>query len=391
MSLDLAPVVEGLLSLGGPGTHPAGAVVGVRWGSETAVASGGYAVLAGSGRDTRPMTPDTRLDLASVTKVASTTALAMRLVASGDLDLDRPVAAYLAHVTGDHGAVRVRHLLEHTSGLPPWLPLYCRTTDHDEALRLASAAPLQSEPGARWTYSDFGMITLGAVLESVTGLRQDDAFAALVAAPLGLQRTGYGPVPAPEAAASGDGDVIEQVMVASGTPYRVDARVEDFDGWRQEPQVGVVNDGNAAHALGGVAGHAGLFSSVPDLLRLGRALVDNPVVPAEVVDAFTRPLAVDPGRALGFRLATFSLAGEEVPLAVHGGFTGTHLAVALDRDLVIAVAATRLHGTTGTPAQPLAARESLVSIDEIASTALGGVASALAQTLDASPTQTGAP
>ena len=391
MSVDLAPVVDELLSLGGPGTHPAGAVVGVRCGGETAVASGGYAVLAGAGRDARPMTPDTRLDLASVTKVASTTALAMRLVASGDLDLDRPVAAYLPDVTGDHEGVRVRHLLEHTSGLPPWLPLYCRTTDRDEALRLASAAPLQSEPGARWSYSDLGMITLGRVLERVTGLRQDDAFAALVAAPLGLLRTGYGPVPAPEAAASGDGDVIEQEMVASGAPYRVDARVEDFVGWRQEPQVGVVNDGNAAHALGGVAGHAGLFSSVPELLRLGRALVDTSVVPAEAVDRFTRPLAVDPCRGLGFRLATLTLGGEDVPLAVHGGFTGTHLAVALDRDLVIAVAATRLHGTTGTSARPLVPRESLVSTDEIASAALSGVARALAQTLDASPTQTGAP
>ena len=391
MSLDLAPVVEELLSLGAPRAHPAGAVVGVWSGGVTAVASGGCAVLPGSGRDARPMTPDTRLDLASVTKVASTTAIAMRLVASGDLDLDRPVAAYLPGLGGDHARVRVRHLLEHTSGLPPWLPLYCRTTDRDEALRLASTAPLQSQPGARWTYSDLGMITLGGVLERVTGLRQDDAFAALVAGPLGLQRTGYGPVPASEAAASGDSDLIEREMVSSGTPYRVDARVEDFAGWRREPQVGVVNDGNAAHALEGVAGHAGLFSTVPELLGLGRALVDTTVVPPDVVDTFTRPLAVAPNRALGFRLATLTLAGEEVPLAVHGGFTGTHLAVALDRDLVIAVAATRLHGTTGTPARPLTPRESLVSPGEIAGAALRGVAHALAQTLDASPTQTGAP
>jgi CubicO group peptidase (beta-lactamase class C family) len=344
------------------------------------------------------MTADARLDLASVTKVASTTALAMLLVASGDLDLERPVAAHLPHVSGDHETVRVRHLLEHTSGLPPWLPLYCRTTDRDEALRLASTAPLQSQPGARWTYSDLGMITLGAVLEAVTGMRQDDAFAALVAEPLGLERTGYGPVPPEEAAASGDSDVIERDMVACSSPYPVDARVEDFAGWRLEPQVGVVNDGNAAHALGGVAGHAGLFSTVPELLRLGGALLDPSFVPAEVSEAFTRPLPVEPGQALGFRLATLALGAERVPLAVHGGFTGTHLAVALDRDLVIAVAATRLYGTTGTPDHPLTTRDSLVSTDEVAATALTGVARAVEQaldqavdqTLDAARTQTGA-
>ena len=125
---------------------------------------------------------------------------------------------------------------------------------------------------------------------------------------------------------------------------------------------------------------------------------DASFVPAEVVEAFTRPLAVAAARALGFRLATLVVACEEVPLAVHGGFTGTYLAVALDRDLVIAVAATRLHGTTGTPARPLAPRDSLVPTDEIATAALTGVARALDrafdQTVDVGPatrTQTGAP
>ncbi len=274
MTLDLDPVVRALLGLGRAGTHPAGAVVGVLAGAESSVAAGGYAVLPGEGREGRPMTVDTCLDLASVTKVASTTALVMRLVADGALDLDAPIAAYLPEVGTDRATVRVRHLLEHTSGLPPWLPLYCRTTDREEAQRLAATAPLESEPGTRWVYSDLGMITLGAVVERVTGRRQDAAFAELVAAPLGLRRTGYGPVATEGAAASGDGDVIEHTMVASGDPYPVDARVEDFAGWRAEPQVGVVNDGNAAHALGGVAGHAGLFATVPELLRLGGALLD---------------------------------------------------------------------------------------------------------------------
>jgi CubicO group peptidase (beta-lactamase class C family) len=343
------------------------------------------------------MTVDTRLDLASVTKVASTTALAMGLVAEGSLDLESPLTAYLPDVGGDHATVRVRHLLEHTSGLPPWLPLYCRTALRDEAVLLAATAPLVSEPGTRWAYSDLGMIALGAVIEGVTGQRQDLAFAERIARPLGLERTGYGPVPAAAAAASGDSDVLERAMVASGDPYPVDSRVEDFTGWRSGPLIGVVNDGNAAHALGGVAGHAGLFATVPELLELGHWLVSSSSPPG-VVAAFTRPLAVAPDRALGFRLATTAVAGQVVPLAVHSGFTGTFLAVALDRDFVVAVAATRLHGTTGTPRCPLAPRTLLVSTEEIAEHALAGVAAALEadgglppRTAHPRPPQTGAP
>jgi CubicO group peptidase (beta-lactamase class C family) len=272
----------------------------------------------------------------------------------------------------------VRHLLEHTSGLPPWRPLYCRTTDRDEALALAAATPLVAPPGTRWAYSDLGMVALGSVLERVTGLRQDVLFEQRLARPLGLRRTGYGPVPAHEAAVSGDSDVVEQEMLASGEPYAVEDRVEDFGGWRSGPVVGVVGDGNAAHALGGVAGHAGLFATVPELLHLGASLLDPEEVPPEVTGRFTAPLAVAPERGLGFRLAHVDVAGERVPLAVHGGFTGTFLGIALDRDLVVAAAATRLHGTTGTPWGPLTPRAALVPVDDVAATTLTGVATALA-------------
>jgi CubicO group peptidase (beta-lactamase class C family) len=333
------------------------------------------------------MTVGTCLDLASVTKVASTTALAMLLVADGALELDAPVAAYVPEARGDHARVLVRHLLEHTSGLPPWLPLYCSTTVREEALTLAATTPLVSEPGTRWSYSDLGMIALGAVIERVDGRRQDDAFADRVARPLGLRRSGYGPVPADEAAASADSDVVEHQMVASGDPYPVAARACDFAGWRTGPTTGAVSDGNAAHALAGVAGHAGLFATVPDLLRLGQWLLGPQTQPPEMVTCFTRPLAVAQDRALGFRLLEASIAGEVVPLAVHPGFTGTYLAVALDRDLAIAVAATRLHGTTGTPARPLAPRSALVTTDAVAGAALAGVAAVL-EAADALPPRT---
>jgi serine-type D-Ala-D-Ala carboxypeptidase len=387
--LDLREAASSLTALGREGTHPAGAVVGVLVGGVESVAAAGIAVAGPDEGTPRPMTVGTRFDLASVTKLASTTALAMRLVADGTLDLDEPVAARLpafagvapGATTAARGAAReavtVRRLLEHTSGLPPWLPLYCRTTDRDEALALAAATPLVSEPGSTWAYSDLGMIVLGAVLEQATGRRQDVAFAQRVAAPLGLSRTGYGPVPVEEAAASADSDVIEHQMVDTGDPYPTDAVVADFGGWRPSTVVGEVSDGNAAHALGGVAGHAGLFATVPELLVLGRSLVDPDVMPEAVVREFTTPQQTAPDQGLGLRLVTTTVAGQRVRFAVHPGFTGTWLAVALDRDLVVAAAATRLHTTTGTPHHPLSPRTDLVTTDEIAAAALAHIGIAL--------------
>lgn len=356
MSIDLGAVAKSLVALGSPGNEPAGAVVGVLMDGEVSVAATGWAVLPSDARPGRPMTADTVLDLASVTKIASTTALAMQLVRDGRLDLDEPVR--------DDG-VTVRHLLSHTSGMPPWSPLYCATTDRADALKRAATSDLVAEPGATWSYSDLGMITLGGVLETVTGQRQDDLFAHLVARPLGLGTAAYGPVDPATAAASSDGDAIEREMVRTGEPYPTPFTVDDFTGWRTEPTIGIVNDGNAAHALGGVAGHAGLFASVPDLLRVGAWLTDR-TVHGDVLDEFTRPLGVAPDRALGFRLGRLRVGDEDVPMVLHPGFTGTVLASALDRELVVAAGAMRLHGTT-TP----------VPGDDIVRTALTGAARAI--------------
>jgi CubicO group peptidase (beta-lactamase class C family) len=336
-----------LLALGRAGSHPASAVAGVRTGAGTTVAAGGWARLPAAGVPGQPMTGQALIDLASVTKVAATTTLVMRLVADGRLRLDAPVRRFLPSFTGDgRDDVTVEQLLTHTAGLPPWWPLYLEATDRDAALDRAQRLPLASRPGREWRYSDLGLILAGVVVEQVTTLGLADAFAALVAGPLGLAAR-YGPVPAPRAAASADSDAYEWCMVATGRPYQVPFTTSQFSGWRDRPLRGEANDGNAAHALGGVAGHAGLFATVGDLLRLGAAVRGGDFVPAPVLARFAAPVPVHPEQATGFRRAAVQAAGGPMTLLYHGGFTGTYFAFGLEDELVIAGGAMRLYGTVG--------------------------------------------
>ncbi len=341
----VSDAVERLLALGREGSHPASAVAGVRTAAGTTVAQGGWARLPAAGVPGQPMTAETLLDLASVTKGAATTTLIMLLVADGQLRLDTQARRYLPSFTGDgRDDVTVEQLLTHTAGLRPWWPLYCEATDRDTAFERAQRLPLASRPGTTWSYSDLGLILAGGVVERVTALGLGDAFGTLVAGPLGLTAR-YGPVPAPRAAASADGDAYEFGMVATGRPYEVPFTAGQFAGWRDRPLRGEVNDGNAAHALDGVAGHAGLFATAGDLLRLGAAIRGGDFVPAPVLDRFAAPVAVHPEQAIGFRRAT--VAGGRVTLLYHGGFTGTYFALGLEDELVIAGGAMRLYGNLG--------------------------------------------
>jgi len=343
----MAVAVERLLALGGQGSHPASAVAGVRTGAGSAIAAAGWAQLPTAGADGQPMTSEMLLDLASVTKVAATTALIMRLVAGGQLDLQAPARQFLPSFTGEgKDDVTVEHLLTHTAGLPPWWPLYCAASTREDALAVAGALPLDSRPGVAWRYSDLGLILAGQIVEQVTTLSLKDAFRQLIAQPLGLAAR-YGPVPPGQAAASADSDAYEFGMVATGRPYPVPFTVSQFPGWRNRPLRGEVNDGNAAHALGGVAGHAGLFATASDLLRLGAALRGGDFIAAPVLARFAAPTGVHPEQAVGFRRASVQLGPEILTLLYHGGFTGTYFAFGLECELVVAGGAMRLYGTVG--------------------------------------------
>jgi len=343
----MSDAAERLLSLGRAGGHPASAVAGVRTPSGTDVAGRGWARLPADGLPGEPMTGQTLLDLASVTKVAATTTLVMCLVADGQLSLETPADRFLPSFTGaGKDGVTIEHLLTHTAGLPPWWPLYCGARGRDAALERAQLLPLDGRPGAGWRYSDLGLILAGRIVECVTTLGLADAFRQLVAEPLGLAAR-YGPVPAARAAASADSDVYEFTMIAAGRPYPVPFTPGDFTGWRNRPLRGEVNDGNAAHALGGVAGHAGLFATVDDLLRLGTAIRAGDFIPAPVLARFAAPAAAHPEQAVGFRRRRAEAGGAALTVLYHGGFTGTYFALGLEDEFVVAGGAMRLYGTLG--------------------------------------------
>jgi len=268
---------------------------------------------------TRPMTADTIFDLASLTKVVATLPCVLGLIAGGDLELDGPVRRYLAGFDGDgKDRVTVRQLLTHTSGLPDHRPYFEHLHEPAAVRAAALAEPLVAPPGGTCTYSDIGFIVLGELCAAIAGCPLDQLAAELVLRPLGMTGTGYRP---PQ-------DLLP--LIASTEPVAGTAKT------------GVVHDENA-EALGGVAGHAGLFGTVADLARYAAAwaAADGALLAAgitgwlraEALRCQTTALAQEPparrGLGWGLRHDRWDNMGEGWPAtgAGHTGFTGTCLSV----------------------------------------------------------------
>ena len=249
---------------------------------------------------TRPMTADTVFDLASLTKVVATTPCLLRLAGQGEVGLDQPVRRYLPGFTGKD-EVTTRHLLTHTSGLPGQRRYYRHLHDPAEIRAAALAEPLTARAGTVFCYSDAGFIALGELAAAVAGCGLDQLVQDLVCAPLGLARTRYLPP-------------------ATG---RI-AATEPADG---VAKVGVVHDENAA-ALGGVAGHAGLFGTAADLAGYAAAWVRGEW-PAEALRCQTEGLGGRRGLGWGLRGDPWDNMGDGWPAsgAGHTGFTGTSLSI----------------------------------------------------------------
>jgi CubicO group peptidase (beta-lactamase class C family) len=277
--------------------------------------------------------PDERTlwDLASLTKVVGMTTAMMQLVERDRVDLDAPVARYLPAFTGEgKERVTIRHLLTHSSGLPAWRPLYKEAATPDTALSIVLATPLDTVPGARMVYSDLGAILLGKVVERVSGEPLDTYLTRHVTGPLGMTSTLYRP----------DASVRDRVAPT------------EFDPWRQRQVRGEVHDENA-YMLGGVSGHAGLFSTAADLTRFARMMLNGGtldgvrVLRPETIAQFTA--IQDPAlshRALGWETPNGQNSAGHLMSARafgHTGFTGTSLWMDPERGAFVLLLSNRVN------------------------------------------------
>ena len=302
---------------------------------------------------TSPEQHDARLetvyDTASLTKVMATTAAAMLLVAEGKLELERRVAEILP-MFGERGKqeISVRHLLTHSSGLRPWRAYFAdlrerelrrgvrllATDDGRESIvnRILRSAPVY-DAGEAAVYGDLGFIVLGLVIEAIGGEPLDVLCARRIWKPLGMADTRFHSVPF-------EAD-------------RARTAATELCPWRDKVLCGEVHDGNA-WAMGGVAGHAGVFSTAPDVLRFGLEMLaadrgESALFPQDVAREFFRRQDLPPGSdwALGWDTPT---AGQSTSGGCfsehsigHTGFTGTSLWIDLDAGCVVVMLSNRVH------------------------------------------------
>ncbi len=285
--------------------------------------------------------PETVFDLASVSKVVATTSLAMRLWERGQLDLEQPISRWLpefiaipdaTHVA-ERQRVTARMLLAHASGLPAHARLFEQCDTAASLLDACLRMPLEAPPGTRAMYSDIGFILLGQLLERITGETLDTFCQREIFAPLGMTHTTFCPPAAWKAA-------IPPTQIDTKLRHRVlQGEVQDENCWR----------------MGGISGHAGVFSNVPDLLRFaacilhgGAAMDDAPVFLPETIQRFTTRDAIVAGssRALGWDTPSQpSSSGQYLSShsAGHLGYTGTSLWLDFEKQLAVALLTNRTY------------------------------------------------
>lgn len=271
---------------------------------------------------------DTIYDLASLTKPLITGLLCARRVETGDLKLDGEVHHYLPEFNeADKRMIKVRHLLTHTSGLPAWRPLYITTGGRKaEALRVIAAEPLESAPGTHVRYSDLGFITLGLLLEKISGASLAEIARREIFEPLKLKRTFFNPEMTlqTQMAASETGNLYERGMCSEMKTLPA------YSKWREQLIWGEVHDGNAFF-LGGAAGHAGLFSTARETLRIAEQFLarSTELLKPDTCALFRTNMTegLEEARSFAWQLAATkdSTAGADLPPDSfgHTGFTGT--------------------------------------------------------------------
>ncbi len=299
----------------------------------------------------------TLFDLASLTKVVGTTTSIMLLADRGLIRVDDPVSKYLPGFdTGAKREITIRHLLTHTAGLYEWYPLFYRSGHRDSTVRFIESLPLRFPVGRQRKYSDLGFILLGAIIENVSGMTLDRFDEENVFKPLGMSHTLYNPLR--------HGRITDIAATSLGNPYEY-RMVHDsslgfavpgidpnsWNGWRQYVVRGEVNDGNAWYSSEGIAGHAGLFSTIGDLQRLVDMLMSGGMIGGTngginggkrflseaVIRTFLTPDSFKNG--LGWMMDPENSFMKDAPAGSfgHTGFTGTSIAVVPELHLSVII------------------------------------------------------
>lgn len=318
-------VVRRGISAGG---YPGAAVIVGRKGST--VLEQGFGTL-GWNDSQEPVDPHrTIYDIASLSKVIGTTTAVMILYDEKKLDLDAPVVRYLPTFGGGlKDNVTIRELLTHTSGLPAGRDIWRIAHNPLEAKAAVLSTPLESPPGQRYVYSDLGADVLGLLVEVVAGETLDKFLENRVFGPIGMSQTMYRP--------------------ADSLRYRI--APTEIDPPRGYPLRGEVHDENA-YALGGVAGHAGLFSTASDLAVFAQMMLNGgeyngiQIVSKPTVELFTKREFGH--RALGWDTADGDFGSGKYlgPNAYgHTGYTGTSIWIDPDRQMFMILLTNRVHAS----------------------------------------------
>jgi len=275
-------------------------------------------------------TSTTIYDLASLTKVIGTTTAAMILEEEGLLDLDRPVREYLPELDAtDKARITPRMLLTHQAGFESFAPLYQTVRGRDGYLRQINARPLRNEPGTRMEYSDWDLILLQLIVERLSGTTLDRFLEQRVFSPLGMGDTGFDP------------------------PHFVRQRIAptEIQRFRGGKIHGEVHDENA-WAMGGVAGHAGLFSTAPDLALFAEMLLNggerggSRILREETISRWTARQEPGSTRALGWDTPSAGGSAGQFFGAHsfgHTGFTGTSIWIDPEKELYLILLSNRVN------------------------------------------------
>lgn len=314
-----------------------------------------------------PATLDTIYDLASLTKPLVTALLVVKAAERGVLDLNAPLARYLNEFNHEHmREITLTQLLTHTSGLPNWRPLYLEAQTRADVPAAIARVLLEPHPphaSREVIYSDLTYVLLGFVLERVIGDRLDRLAELEIFEPLHLERTMFNPPPEllRQIAATEHGQEFELANALADAEARswsdtatLAASLYRNAGlsqarWREDVIWGEVHDGNA-NFMGGVAGHAGLFSTAREAYRMANQfLPGSELLKPESLDLFTGNLT--PGGATSRSIAWIlgetpdSSAGPALPPTAlgHNGFTGTSIWMDPHKRRVFVLLTNRVH------------------------------------------------